>query len=60
MGEFIDKVKGAANEVAGQVKQAIGKHTDDPNLAADGVAQELKGQGQQVKGNIKGALGDKI
>jgi uncharacterized protein YjbJ (UPF0337 family) len=60
VGEFIDKVKGAANEVAGQVKQAIGRNSNDPDLAAEGAAQEVKGQGQQVKGNVKGALGDKI
>jgi uncharacterized protein YjbJ (UPF0337 family) len=60
MGEFIDKVKGAANEVAGQVKQAIGKHSNDPDLAGEGAVQEVKGQGQQVKGSVKGALGDKI
>ena len=60
MGELIDKAKGVANEVVGQVKQAIGKDGKNPDLAAEGAAQELKGQGQQVKGSVKGALGDKI
>ncbi|MFW2830412.1 CsbD family protein [Sphingomonas sp. ID0503] len=60
MGEFIDKVKGATNEAVGQVKQAIGKNNNDPDLAADGAAQETKGNAQQVKGSVKGALGDTI
>jgi uncharacterized protein YjbJ (UPF0337 family) len=60
MGEFTDKVKAAGNKIAGGVKQAVGENTNDPNLAAEGDAQRLKGTGQDVKGSIKGALGDKI
>lgn len=60
MGEFTDKLKGTANELAGKAKQAVGKNSDDPALAGEGAAQETVGKGQQVKGDVKGALGDKI
>ena len=60
MGELKDKAKGLANEVAGNVKQAAGKAKNDPALHAEGKAQERKGEGQQLVGKIKGALGDKI
>lgn len=59
MGELTDKAKGLANEAAGNVKQAVaGK--DNPELQAEGKAQETKGEAQQVKGSVKGALGDKV
>lgn len=60
MGELTDKIKGAANEVAGKVKQAVGNATDRPDIAAEGHAQEAAGEGQNLKGSVKGALGDKI
>ncbi len=59
MGELTDKAKGLGNEVAGNVKQAVAGH-DDPALKAEGKAQETKGEGQQLKGKVKGALGDSI
>ncbi len=60
MGELTDKAKGLANEAAGNVKQAIGKATDNDRLEAEGVVQERKGEGQQLKGKVKGALGDSV
>jgi len=56
MGELKDKAKGIANEVAGNIKQA----SDDPTTRAEGHAQERKGEAQNLKGSIKGALGDKV
>ncbi len=60
MGEFTDKVAAAGNKIAGNVKEAIGKATDNEQLTAEGEAQQVKGTGQDVKGSVKGALGDKI
>lgn len=60
MGELTDKAKAAGNKVAGATKEAIGKATDNERLEAEGQAQKLKGTGQDVKGSVKGALGDKI
>ncbi|MET0370309.1 MAG: CsbD family protein [Sphingobium sp.] len=60
MGEVTDKLKAAGNKAAGAVKEAVGKNNNDASLAAEGKAQQTKGTVQDVKGSIKGALGDKI
>ena len=60
MGELTDKAKGAANSLAGKAKQAVGERNNDPDLAAEGRVQDAKGGLQNVKGKVKGALGDKI
>lgn len=56
MGELTDKAKGLANEVSGKVKQ----QSNDPDTRAEGRAQESKGEAQNLKGKVKGALGDKV
>ena len=56
MGELKDKARGLGNEISGNAKQA----SNDPNTRAEGGAQERKGEAQNLKGKIKGALGDKI
>lgn len=60
MGELKDTAKGLANEVAGNVKQAVGQHNNDPALHKEGVKQERKGELQQAAGKVKGAVGDRI
>jgi uncharacterized protein YjbJ (UPF0337 family) len=60
MGELTDKAKGLANEAAGNTKQAVGKATDNDRLTGEGIAQERKGEAQNLKGKVKGALGDKV
>ena len=60
MGEFTDKAKGLGNEIAGNVKQAAGKATDNERLEGEGIAQERKGEGQNLKGKLKGVVGDKV
>ncbi|PHN20505.1 Mismatched base pair and cruciform DNA recognition protein [Pseudomonas savastanoi pv. glycinea] len=51
-----DKVKGMANEAVGNVKQGVGKATDNSKLKAEGKAQELKGEAQQAVGKTKDAV----
>lgn len=69
MGELTDKIKGNVNELVGKAKQAIADHDRpdteaeaerDAKLKTEGMAQELKGKGQQFAGKVKGALGDNI
>ncbi len=60
MGEFTDKIKGAADVAMGKAKSAIGDVLDNPRLEAEGEIQQLKGKGEQLTGSIKGALGDKV
>lgn len=56
MGELVDKIKGNINEAIGKVKQ----HSDDAETRDEGAAQETKGKADQLKGSVKGALGDDI
>jgi uncharacterized protein YjbJ (UPF0337 family) len=60
MGEMTDKMKAAGNKLAGNVKEGIGHATGDAKLEAEGAAQKLTGDVQDVKGSVKGAFGDKI
>jgi uncharacterized protein YjbJ (UPF0337 family) len=56
MSSTTDKIKGVANEAIGNVKQGIGKVTDNERLRAEGKAQEIKGEAQQAVGKAKDAL----
>ncbi|CAO4136558.1 CsbD family protein [Methylorubrum extorquens] len=63
MSSTTDKIKGLANEAAGNVKQGIGNVTGNDKLVAKGKAQELKGEAQKTVGDVKdGAknLADKV
>jgi uncharacterized protein YjbJ (UPF0337 family) len=54
---FMDKAKNAAQKLMGEGKEAVGEHTDDPNMAADGqkdqVAADLKQAGEKAKDAFK-------
>ena len=52
MGEFTDKLKGAANQTAGNMKQ----NSANPRVREEGAAQEMKGDGQKLKGTVKGVI----
>ena len=52
MGEFTDELKGGANEAVGNLKQA----SVNPAVREEGKAQESKGEGQQLKGKVKGVI----
>ena len=54
MGEFTDKIKGGINNAIGNAKQ----DSDNPDTRAEGERQELKGDVQNTKGKIKGAIND--
>lgn len=56
MGKLTETIKGATNEVIGKAKQ----QSTDPETKAEGLKQELKGKAQQMKGEVEGAMGDKI
>ncbi|AZF33561.1 MULTISPECIES: CsbD family protein [unclassified Pseudomonas] len=56
MGSTSDKVKGVANEAVGNVKQGVGKATDNDKMRAEGVIQEKKGEAQQAVGKTKDAV----
>jgi uncharacterized protein YjbJ (UPF0337 family) len=56
MTGMTDKVKGAANEAIGAVKQGVGKAVGNPGLEAEGAVQKLKGEAQQTVGGAKETL----
>ena len=56
MSSTTDKIKGMANEAAGNVKQAAGKLTGNDRLKVDGALQERKGEAQQTVGKAKDAV----
>lgn len=56
MGSTSDKVKGLANEAVGNVKQGVGKAVNNPDMEAEGVVQERKGEAQQTVGKGKDAV----
>jgi uncharacterized protein YjbJ (UPF0337 family) len=45
-----------ANEAVGNIKQGVGKATDNDKLRAEGKAQEVKGEAQQTVGDAKDAV----
>ncbi len=58
-----DKVKNEAQKASGAVKEAVGSHTDNRDLEAEGkkdqAAGDLKNAGEKVKdaaGNVKDAF----
>jgi uncharacterized protein YjbJ (UPF0337 family) len=53
MSSTTDKIKGLANEAAGNVKQGIGNVTGNDKLVTEGKAQELKGEAQKTVGDVK-------
>ncbi|CAI3807974.1 hypothetical protein DBADOPDK_04817 [Pseudomonas sp. MM223] len=49
-----DKAKGLANEAIGNVKQGVGKVTDNDKLRAEGKAQEPEGRSAADQGQCEG------
>jgi uncharacterized protein YjbJ (UPF0337 family) len=60
MSSTSDKVKGAANEAIGKVKQGVGAAVDSDKMRTEGATQEAKGDLQQAAGKAKGAVKDAI
>jgi uncharacterized protein YjbJ (UPF0337 family) len=56
MSSTSDKIKGAANEAIGNVKQAAGKAVGNDRLVVKGAVQERKGEAQQAVGKAKSAV----
>ncbi len=56
MGSTGDKVKGLANEAAGNIKQGVGKAIGNDEMRIKGAVQEKKGEAQQAEGRAKDAV----
>ena len=53
-----DEAKGAAEDIAGSVKEGIGKATGNERLEAEGIAQRVEGKVQKGVGALKDAAVD--
>jgi len=53
-----DRIAGAAKQVKGSVKEAIGKITGDSKTQAEGTAEKTAGKIQNTVGNAKDTLRD--
>ncbi|WP_262003513.1 CsbD family protein [Microbacterium sp. Mcb102] len=51
-----DKIKAAAEKVAGKAKEAVGKVTNDDKLIAEGKAEQAKGEIRDTAENVKDAF----
>ena len=50
---FIDKAKNTAEKVTGEVKEAVGKATDNKDLEAEGKKDQTKGSTKNVGEDVK-------
>ncbi|MFK4761472.1 CsbD family protein [Microbacterium sp. ZW T5_45] len=51
-----DKIKNAAQDIAGKAKEAVGKVTDDEKLEAEGKADQAKADIKKAGENVKDAF----
>lgn len=51
-----DKIKNAAEDIAGKAKEAFGKGTDNDRLEAEGQADQSKAHVKQAGENVKDAF----
>ncbi len=58
MGSTADKVTGYANQVAGNIKQGVGKAVGSEELQVKGAVQDLKGKAQVAVGDVKETVKD--
>ena len=51
-----DKIKNAAEDVAGKAKEAFGKATDNDKLVAEGKADQVKADAKKAGEDVKDAF----
>ena len=51
-----DRIKGAAKDLGGKIKETAGKATGDKRLQAEGMADQAVGKVQNAFGKAKDAL----
>ncbi len=51
-----DQIKGTLHDLKGQVKEKVGKLTDNPKLTAEGQDEKLAGKVQKKVGQIEKVL----
>jgi len=51
-----DKIKNAAEDLAGKAKEAVGNVTDNDKLVAEGKADQAKADAKKAGENVKDAF----
>ncbi|WP_291041279.1 CsbD family protein [Herbiconiux sp.] len=51
-----DKIKNAAEDLAGKAKEAVGNITDNDKLVAEGKADQTKADAKKAGENVKDAF----
>jgi uncharacterized protein YjbJ (UPF0337 family) len=52
-----DKAKGKFHEVRGEVKEKVGRATNNPDLEAEGQVEKIAGKVQKRIGQVERVLG---
>ena len=52
-----DKARGTFHEVKGNVKEKVGRATNNPDLEAEGQVEKIVGKVQKKLGQVKKVLG---
>jgi uncharacterized protein YjbJ (UPF0337 family) len=55
-----DRIAGAAKNIKGSVKEAVGNLTGDAKLQAEGKADKVEGKVQNAIGGMKDAVRDAV
>jgi uncharacterized protein YjbJ (UPF0337 family) len=55
-----DTIKGAAKDVSGSIKEAVGKATGNERLEAEGAAEKTVGKIQKGVGDLKDAASNAL
>ena len=55
-----DRVKGAARNVGGKIKEGVGKAVGDEKLKREGQVDQVKGRAENAIGGVKDATRDKL
>jgi uncharacterized protein YjbJ (UPF0337 family) len=55
-----DRVEGAAHQMKGAVKEAVGKVTGDAKTEAEGAAEKAAGKAQNAIGGLKDAARESL
>ncbi len=60
MSGTTDRIKGAADQAIGKVKETVGHAVGSPKTEVDGQAQQLKGKAETAIGKAKDAVKDTV
>lgn len=55
-----DELKGKAKTLKGQIKQGIGRATDDPELQDEGAVDEAAGRTRETFGRARRKVGEAV